>query len=281
MSKSLKLFAFLVHPFDLLLLSKLIQLLNFFKFCEEFFISSILPYKMALINVDEDSWLNEFAALERLSQQIQKQISDRDSQKLTSEYNKISARIRIQLKQFENEMTQLKKKLNNIGKSFITEQERERRMRQLEVLASKKVQLDSRFQNTSSASTRNQLFEVSGSSSTRITNPFDDDDPILENNVPIDSLRSEQTQIIKEQDKGLENLSQVISRQKKLAMRIGTEIEDQSEIIDNITVQMDHTSDRVNNETRHVERVSEHDSTWSYWVVIISLFVAIIIVGIL
>lgn len=152
-------------------------------------------------------------------------------------------------------------------------------MRQLEVLCSKKVQLDSRFQNTLASSSRSQLFEAAG----RNTKIFDDDDdePMLQNTANIETLRTEQTMILQEQDQGLENLSQVIARQKKLAMRIGTEIEDQSEIIDNIAVQMDHTSDRVNSETRNVETVSGKDSTWSYWIVIISLFVAIIVVGIL
>lgn len=209
-------------------------------------------------------------------------ISSRDNNFLfITEYNKISARVRIQLKQFENEMSQLDKKLMLLAKNrSITEQERERRMRQLEVLASKKVQLDSRFQNTPGSSTRNQLFAAAG----RNTKLFDDDEsdePMLDSNATLETLRSEQTQIIQEQDKGLENLSQVIARQKKLAMKIGNEIEDQNDIIDNIAVQMDHTSDRVNSETRHVETVSSKDSTWSYWIVIISLFVAIIVVGIL
>lgn len=157
-------------------------------------------------------------------------------------------------------------------------EERERRMRQLEILASKKIQLDARFQNTPSSSSRAELFEAAGKRANLLD---DDDDPMLESTAPIETLRSEQTQILKEQDKGLENLSQVISRQKKLAMRIGTEIEDQNEIIDTIAVQMDHTSGRVDSETRHVEQVSAKDSTWSYWVVIICLFVAIILVGIL
>lgn len=39
---------------------------------------------MALVNVDEDSWLTEFANLERLSQQVQRQLADRDSQNSTS-----------------------------------------------------------------------------------------------------------------------------------------------------------------------------------------------------
>jgi syntaxin 8 len=99
--------------------------------------------------------------------------------------------------------------------------------------------------------------------------------------APIETLKSEQKQILKEQDKGLDNLSQVIARQKKLAMRIGTEIEDQNVIIDNIAEQMDHTSDRVNSETRNVQNISDRDSTWSYWLVIICLFIAIVLVGIL
>lgn len=39
---------------------------------------------MALVNIDEDSWLTEFAALERLSTQIQKQITNRDAQNSTA-----------------------------------------------------------------------------------------------------------------------------------------------------------------------------------------------------
>lgn len=200
----------------------------------------------------------------------------------SSEYNKISARIRIQLKQFENEMSQLEKKLNVLSKNRkVTDDERERRMRQLEVLASKKVKLDARFRNTPSSSSRTQLFEAAGRN-TKLFDDDDDDDPMLaDNSTPIETLRTEQTQILQQQDVGLESLSQVISRQKKLAMKIGTEIEEHNDIIDNIAVQMDHTSDRVNSETQHVEQVSAKDSTWSLWLMIIGLFVAIIIVGIL
>lgn len=177
-------------------------------------------------------------------------------------------------------MSQLEKKLQVLArKRSITEQERERRMRQLEVLASKKVKLDAQFQNTPGSSTRAQLFATADKNSKLFDD--DEDDPMLDHQAPIETLRSEQQQILQEQDKGLENLSQTIARQKTLAMRIGTEIEDQNVIIDNIAVQMDHTSDRVTSETRHVERVSAKDSTWSYWLVIIGLFVAIIVVGIL
>lgn len=174
-------------------------------------------------------------------------------------------------------MTQLGKKLKQ--QRGITNDERERRSRQLENIASKKVQLEARFQNTPGSSARLQLFEAAGRNQ-KLFDDDEDDDEIL-NSAPIETLKSEQTQILKEQDKGLENLSQVIARQKKLAMRIGTEIEDQNEIIDNIAVQMDNTSVRVNNETQNVSRVADKDSTWSYWLIIICLFIAIILVGIL
>lgn len=39
---------------------------------------------MALINVGEDSWLTEFSNLERLSQEIQRQITARDAKNSTS-----------------------------------------------------------------------------------------------------------------------------------------------------------------------------------------------------
>lgn len=175
-------------------------------------------------------------------------------------------------------MKSLSQKLKGLTKNrSITDQESERRLRQLEVLASKKVQLDQRFQNTPASSSRQQLFDASG----RQGQLFEDDDVPMLNNVDVETLRNDQTQILKEQDKGLENLSQVIARQKNMAIRIGNEIEDQNDIIDNIAVQMDNTVQRVNSETRHVETVSAKDSTWSYWLVIISLFVCIIVVGIL
>jgi syntaxin 8 len=152
-------------------------------------------------------------------------------------------------------------------------------LRQLEVLASKKIQLDSRFANTPGSSARTQLFEASG----RNPRLFDDDEDeaILDDNTSIETMQTEKEKILVEQDKGLDNLAKAIARQKNIAIKIGSEIEDQNTIIDGIADQMDHTSNRVNRETRHVEEVTTKDSTWSLWIIILSLFVAIIIVGIL
>lgn len=133
------------------------------------------------------------------------------------EYNKISARVRIQLKQFENEYTHLDKKLQILFKNKkLTSDEKERRYRKLEHLASKKTKLDSRFQNTASSSTRTQLFEAAKNKL------YEDDEPILNNTTTsVEDFRTEQKQILKVQDDSLDNLSKVIARQKNIAIRIG------------------------------------------------------------
>lgn len=188
-------------------------------------------------------------------------------------------RIRIQLKQFENEFSQLEKKLQILLKNYsITESEHERRIRELERLCSEKVQIDLKFQNSPATSSRSQLLS---DATTRQALFDDDDDKILTNTAPMETLRSEQIKIIDQQDKGLDSLSKVITRQKFLAQRIGTEIDDHNDIIDNLAIQVDNVDSRVGQETRHVEAVNKKDSTWSYWIIIISLFVAIIIVGII
>lgn len=147
--------------------------------------------------------------------------------------------------------------------------------RELEVLASRKVQLDSRFQNFPGSATRAELLANSSTSH--------HDDQMLGSQPPtsIEAYRQEQKQILQNQDEGLENLSKVISRQKQLAMTIGNELEDQNGILDNIADQMDNNDTRLQRETSNIGDVTVQDSTCGYWIVIISLFVAIIIVGII
>lgn len=96
-------------------------------------------------------------------------------------------------------------------------------------MASRKVQLDARFQNFPGSATRAEL--LTDSSSTFNNEP---DHEILSSNTTnsVEAYRQEQKQMLKQQDQGLENLSKVISRQKHLAMSIGNELEDQNEILD-------------------------------------------------
>jgi syntaxin 8 len=167
------------------------------------------------------------------------------------------------------------------GLRKVTEDERERRFRELEVLGSKKIKLDSRFQNITSSSSRNQLFDAANRNKL-----FDDDDededPIIDNRgSSVETYRAEQQQILRQQDNSLDALSQVIARQKNIAIRIGDEVENQNDIIDNLAEQMDSTNSRTNAVTRNVSVAADRDSTFGYWVVIVSLFVVIIVLAIL
>lgn len=55
-----------------------------------------------------------------------------------------------------------------------------------------------------------------------------------------------------------------------------------TDIIDNLTNDVERVDSRLNSETRHVGIVSNlESSTRGYWIVIISLFVAIVIVAII
>lgn len=255
---------------------------------------------MSLINLedDTDSFLSDVTALERLTQQISTLINDRDVQNsatgnyeiaymihplsvgLTAcqsrptEYNKISTRLKIQIRQFENEYKQLQRKLQQQS-TKITSDEYERRKRQLERLDTVKFQLDSRFKETAASSSRARLLETSN------RNIIADDDPILDTSTSIDTFRSEQQQIIRQQDDSLEALSKVISRQKNIAIRIGSEVDTQNDILDNLTTQMDNVGTRVSSTTQNVNHVADKDSTYGYWMVIILLFVAIVIILIL
>lgn len=129
------------------------------------------------------------------------------------EYNKRSAKVRILLKQFENEYIQLVKKLERSTRN-ITADEKDRRRRNLEQIASKKQKLDARFQNTASSSSRNQLFETAKKN--KLFDDDDDDQPIIVDNesTSVETFRVEQKQIIKQQDDSLDALSKVISRQR-------------------------------------------------------------------
>lgn len=149
----------------------------------------------------------------------------------------------------------------------------------MEQLSTKKIQLNSRFQNIAGSSTRSQLFEEA--SQRNRLNEISDDDPIIDSSTPVEILRTEQKQIIKQQDSSLDNLSKTISRQKDIAIRIGSEVDRQNDLLDDIADQMDNTNARMGSTTRGVEEVVRRDSTWSYWIIIISLFVAIIVVLIL
>jgi len=99
--------------------------------------------------------------------------------------------------------------------------------------------------------------------------------------VPVPQLRHQQYQILEDQDRGLEALSQVISRQKQIATVIGGEVDYQNEIIDDITDHVDRTRDRLVGETGRVRTIDRKDATCGYWTVIIILLIVIVIIALI
>ncbi|GAB0100243.1 syntaxin-8 [Sergentomyia squamirostris] len=228
--------------------------------------------------VDVDSWITEYDACERLSREIQSQIVLRNrEQRLSDEYSRISGNVRVRLKQFSTELSALEQKLDQARRIHsLTTEEAERRQRQLEMLQSKLIQLQNQFTSAGDAS-RTALLQPGTS---RLWDDEEDDKMLTTtNNYSTGDLRRQHVQILENQNEGLEQLSKVISRQKELALRIGDEVEGQNEIIDDIADQLEYTDHRIQGETRRIEVVSAKDRTWPYWTIIISLFVAILIVA--
>lgn len=112
----------------------------------------------------------------------------------------------------------------------MTFQEAERRQRQIEVLQSQLIHLQTQFTNAPDESSRQQLFRTSPYVGSSIWEDEDNDvSPIHTNNrQSVHDLRKQQTRILDDQNDGLEALSKVITRQKDLALRIGDEVDVQN-----------------------------------------------------
>ncbi|KAE8742354.1 hypothetical protein FOCC_FOCC012154 [Frankliniella occidentalis] len=251
---------------------------------------------MSLVDVDGDPWLREHEACEKLFREIAAQLSERDSQIPSSAaYGKLSASIRVRLRQFEVEVQQLRGKLFLVTDMilmkcvkyltfswFRTPHEAERRKRLVEHLESGIRQLQQRFstRNRESDDNRSQLLTNRAGSS----NVFADMGTTGWGNEPdsdtfdVARAQSMTQQVIREQDAGLEELAKIISRQKDIARTIGDEVDVHNEILDDLADGIDRTTVGLMNETRQVRTISRKDSTCGLWTVIILLFIAILVI---
>ncbi|KAL5293409.1 STX8 family protein [Megaselia abdita] len=237
------------------------------------------PKIMALLALD--TWENEFDSVVRLSESIQLLISQRSKELNNSEsYSKISYNTRLKLRQFETEVGDLEIKLSASSRSGeLTVEETERRQRQVETLRSKLLTLKNKFLSLT-RSDRELLMETNRANS--LWENDEDDAPIIPTtNSNALNIRDNQVRIMEQQNRGLDVLSQTISRQRELASRLGTEVVDQNHLLDNIADNMDRLDGSVNQETDRIAIINRQDKTWGYWLVIIALFIAIIVVIIL
>lgn len=122
-----------------------------------------------------------------------------------------------------------------------TEQEAERRQRQIETLQSSLIHLQTQFTN---AAKDMQRVELLGNGNRPSLWEEDDDDEAMadlrpsgsNNKYSVQDYRKQQTKILDDQNEGLEALAKVISRQKHLALRIGDEVEEQNGMLGNLLV---------------------------------------------
>lgn len=237
---------------------------------------------MSLIDVGGNPWLREHEACEKLHREIAAQLSERDSESPSSSaFGKLSASIRVRLRQLSVEVQQLRDKLAiSSNDDSITPHEAERRMRLVENLESSVRQLQHRFtRHHDFDDNRPQLMPGPGG---RVfadmgTTGWGDDSE--SDTFDVQRAQKMTQQVIKEQDAGLEELSKIISRQKNIARAIGNEVDVHNEILDDLAEGIDRTNVGLINETRQVRTIASKDSTWGYWLVIILLFIAILIVA--
>ncbi|XP_054288940.1 syntaxin-8-like [Macrosteles quadrilineatus] len=232
---------------------------------------------MALSYLEMDKWLSDHASCEAEHRFIVELLNTRSYEPRTSKkYDLLSAKIRVQLKQFETSVKNLKLKLED--DFTLTHGEKERRYRLVESLESSIIQLTQKFNSRSGEEERRSLMGAVGElqSSGWASDEEPDTAPLLQSN---DQIREHQQRLMRDQEDGLERLSQVISRQKDIARTIGNEVDYQNELVDNITNTMDRTNVSIQRETSHVQVITRTDNTCGYWIVILLLFIAIVFVG--
>ncbi|KAJ8683849.1 hypothetical protein QAD02_019641 [Eretmocerus hayati] len=248
---------------------------------------------MALVDIDgNDPWLTEYEACDALAREIMEQLMYRDRYHRTSEaYAHHSANIRIRLKQFTNQVQELRDKVNVARRQHtITSEEAERRTRQVEQLQSKDVQIKRLYESKTQSLglSRAQLlgpstsaFADGGTTSWGIDDE-DEADPNQFgdiNDATVPDLKAQKQQLLQQQEEGLEQLSKIISRQKQIAQTIHSEVDNHNEIIDDLADHMERTDERLIDGTRMVRTISRKDSVCGYWTIIILLFFSIIIVS--
>ncbi|XP_022909509.1 syntaxin-8 [Onthophagus taurus] len=231
---------------------------------------------MALLNLGDDPWLLEYESCEKLRRDIMEQLSLRQTlTKSSDKFASLSANIRIRLKQFNNEVNELRGKLEVIDLKTITFSEKERRNRNVELLASEYIKMQKVFDDDNRSFNRDRI-NLLGASTWG-----SDDEQLLgasSTEKTVGELKTDQKTMLEEQNKGLENLSNILARQKNIANTISTEVDLHHDIIEDLGSHIDRTDVRLGTETRNVAAVDRKDNTCVYWVVIVLLFISIVTV---
>ncbi|XP_011208962.2 uncharacterized protein LOC105230079 [Bactrocera dorsalis] len=232
--------------------------------------------------LDVDSWSRECEACSTLNQNIIQKLEIREKrQKNSFEYNRLTTAIQTELKQFEGEVKELIQKLQLLEAArSIEPDELYNRKQQVEALQNQLAQVNRKI----TQDTRGERAELFAQPPNYLNNRPESSNGSTspaEIASDVNTLKNRQIDILERQNRGLEVLSQTISRQRSLASQLGQEVENQNDILDNLADTMDRVDARVHVETGNIGDINRRDSTWGYWLVIIILFVAIVIVAVI
>lgn len=223
---------------------------------------------MFIANVCRDI---EFEGCERLRHQLLGLLHKRrqlGGAIASPEYAKLTNSIDVSREQLAKDVKHLKVVLDNaITWESCSEHELQQRRINFDKLNSDLRSIDATINSTHPSSSSTSVWQQMGTTAAAAAPPSD-----------IVSLKLTQAAILEEQDRGLEALSATLSRQRQLATQVYEEVDDQHNILDNLANTMDRVEAGVQRETRTIGQVTRKDSTWGYWLVIVLLFVAILIV---
>ncbi|XP_057311969.1 syntaxin-8-like [Hydractinia symbiolongicarpus] len=232
----------------------------------------------------QESWMRNYLDAEQLGQEIMELINERNSlQRTGSNSARIQSTIRSKLQQFSRDIKDLKDVLMRTSSSSqITIQEATRRQNQLDLLISREKQLNEAFKPSANynndfgrSGLLNEGFDREKNNPFGATSRDDRADDITP-----DKFRTQQQQIIAEQDKGLDALSQVIKRQKLMGQEIGNEIDYQNDLIDEITDGVQNTNQKLIKTDAHTKKVTKKTGSCVLMIIVVLLLIAIIVTAV-
>ncbi|KAM3921934.1 syntaxin-8 [Leptodactylus fuscus] len=230
-----------------------------------------------------DPWLSMYDFTYHLAQEIAEKIHERNRYLRNGENPvKINLSVRTLLKRLEESIGQLRDSLlRSVSTRQITQLEGDRRQTLIDELLTKERQLQMSFKGdgTEPDVIRSSLMSGGGAGPSPY-NPWVLEEPEETRGLGIGDLKQQQQRMIREQDAGLDALSNIIARQKQMGYDIGNELDEHNEIIDDLTNLVENTDTKVRNQTRHVKLVDKKSGSCAMMVVIVLLLIAIVVVAV-
>lgn len=227
-----------------------------------------------------DPWVREHNLVDLECLQIVENLRQRDGlQRGTRGYIRINEEIKTSLSKVEQQLQEMTELLNQQSiTGTITEHEGSRRQMLLQKVDRRYQDLRHQYTNSPKDSyMRNELLGDEGLS--KETTVSWGEAGGSNSAHPVQQRVQAQEQYLQEQDDGLEDLSKIMSRTKDIAQSFTAEIDLHNEIIEDVGDTMDRVNERLIRNTQRTASLGTKVDTCGYWIIIVALLVAIVIVA--